>query len=113
MSMSRTTQDPIAVAKMAVEAGRRALPEYSCPKSPQKFTQPQLFAMLVLKQFFKRDYRGTVAWLSKWSELRSALGITKVPHYRTLHEAARRLLKKGAECGFWMPPSNSPASVNS
>ena len=111
--MSRTTQDPIAVARMAVAAGRKALPEYSCPKSPQKFTQPQLLAMLVLKQFFKRDYRGTVAWLSKWSELRSALGITKVPHYRTLHEAARRLLKKGAACGCWMPPSNSPASANS
>ena len=63
--MSRTTQDPIAVAKMAVEAGRKALPDYSCPKSPHKFTQPQLFAMLVLKQFFKRDYRGTVTWLSK------------------------------------------------
>jgi hypothetical protein len=85
---------------MAVEAGRKALPDYSCPKSPHKFTQPQLFAMLVLKQFFRRDYRGTVTWLSKWSELRSAIGIAKVPHFRTLHEAARRLLKKGAACGF-------------
>ena len=94
--MSRTTQDPIAVATMALEAGRKALPDYSCRKSPHKFTQPQLFAMLVLKQFFKRDYRGTVEWLSKWSELRSALSLKKVPHFRTLHEAAKRLLKKGA-----------------
>ena len=97
--MSRTTQDPIAVAKMALAAGRKALPDYSCPKSPHKFTQPQLFAMLVLKQFFKRDYRGTVTWLSQWSELRDVLGIHEVPHFRTLHEASNRLLKKGAASG--------------
>ncbi len=98
--MSRTTtQDPIAVAKTALEAGRRALPQYSCAKSPHKFTQPQLLAMLVLKEFFKRDFRGTVAWISKWAELREALGITKIPHFRTLHEASRRLLKKGAASG--------------
>lgn len=111
--MSRTTQDPIAVAQMALAAGRKALPEYSCPKSPHKFTQPQLFAMLVLKQFFKRDYRGTVTWLARWSELREALELAQAPHYRTLHEAAKRLLKKGAVCASWTPPSNSPASASS
>jgi hypothetical protein len=110
--MSRTTQDPIAVAEMALEAGRKALPDYSCPKSSHKFTQPQLFAMLALKQFFKRDYRSTVTWLSKWSELRSAIGITKVPHFRTLHEAARRVLKKGAADGSWMPPLPWPANAS-
>ena len=111
-NMSRTTQDPIAVAKMALEAGRKALPDYSCPKSPHKFTQPQLFAILVLKQFFKRDYRGTVTWLSKWSELRGAIGIARVPHYRTLHEAAKRLLKRGAASVSWTPLSPSPANAD-
>jgi hypothetical protein len=98
---------------MALAAGREALPDYSCSKSPHKFTQPQLFAMLVLKQFFKRDYRGTVIWLSKWSELREALELPRVPHYRTLHEAAKRLLKKGATCVSWTPPSSSPAEASS
>ena len=109
--MSRTTQDPIEVAKTALEAGRKALLEYSCVKSKHTFTQPQLFAMLVLKQFFKRDYRGTVVWLSKWAELREALGIAKVPHFRTLHEAAKRLLKKGAANDYWTPPSTSPGNA--
>ena len=62
--MSRTTKDPIAFARAVLEAGKEALPAYSHFKSPHKFTQPQLFAMLVLKQFFKLDYRGVVAWLS-------------------------------------------------
>ena len=94
--MSRTTKDPIALARMALEVGKQALPQYSHPKSPQKYTQPQLFGMLVLKQFFKLDYRGTVKWLSQWSELRAALELKRVPNYSTLCYAEGRLLKKGA-----------------
>ena len=94
--MSRTTKDPIAFARAAYQAGKEALADYSCSKSPHKFTQPQLFAMLVLKQFFKLDYRGVVTWLSNWSELREALELKRVPNYSTLCYAEGRLLKKGA-----------------
>ncbi len=94
--MSRTTKDPIALARAALEAGKEALPAYSHLKSPHKFTQPQLFAMLVLKQFFKLDYRGIAQWLGRWSELRQALELERVPNYSTLCYAEGRLLKKGA-----------------
>jgi hypothetical protein len=94
--MSRTTKDPIALARAALEVGKEALPDYSHPTSPHKYTQPQLFAMLVLKQFFKLDYRGVVQWLSRWSELRQALELEHVPNYSTLCYAEGRLLKKGA-----------------
>lgn len=94
--MSRTTKDPIALARAALEAGKQALADYSHPKSPHKFTQPQLLAMLVLKQFFKTDYRGVVQWLAKWKELRDALELQHIPHYSTLCYAEGRLLKKGA-----------------
>ena len=93
--MSRTTKDPIAFAQAAYEAGKDAFSDYSCAKSPHKFTQPQLFTMLVLKQFFKIDYRGLVEWLSNWSELREVLELKRVPHYSTLCYAEGRLLKKG------------------
>lgn len=92
--MSTTTKDPIALAKAALAAGTEALTPYSCPKSPHKFTQPQLFAMLALRQFFRTDYRGLVAMVDKWPELRQALGIQSTPHYSTLCYAERRLLKK-------------------
>ena len=109
--MSRTTKNPIALARTALAAGREALPDYSHPSSPHKFTQPQLFAMLVLRQFFKLDYRGIVEYLAEWSELRETLGLKRVPCYRTLHEAERRLLKKGALPAASTPPSTSPATA--
>jgi hypothetical protein len=94
--MSGTTKDPIALARAALEVGKQGLAQYSHPKSPHKYTQPQLFGMLVLKQFFKLDYRGVVKWLSRWSELRAALELERVPNYSTLCYAEGRLLKKGA-----------------
>ena len=109
--MSRTTKDPIRLARSALEAGREALADYSCSKSPHTFTQPQLLAMLVLKQFFKLDYRGLVAWLSNWAELREALELTRVPHYSTLCYAEGRLLKKRALAGFWTPALPWPADA--
>lgn len=93
--MSTTTKDPLALARVALEVGEMTFAPYSCPKSPHKYTQAQLFAMLALRQFFKLDYRGVVEWLSKWAELRDCLGLGRIPHYSTLCYAERRLLKKG------------------
>lgn len=110
--MSRTTKDPIALARVALQAGKEALSDYSCPKSPHKFTQPQLFALLVLKQFFRQDYRGVIAWLSRWKELRDALGLRCIPHYSTLCYAEHRLLKRGLYSGFSTPQLPWPADTD-
>ena len=97
------TKSPLALARSALQAARKALPAYSCPKSRHDFTQHQLFACLVLKDFLRTDYRGLVQMLSEWSELRQTMGLEKVPHYSTLCYARRRLLKKGA-----LPSSFAP-----
>jgi hypothetical protein len=55
----------------------------------------QHFALLVLKTFFKTDYRGVVQMLVDFRELREDLGLDKPPHYSTLCKAEQRLLKKG------------------
>ena len=47
----QATKSTLAVARTALEAAKRALPDYACPKSPKKFTQPQLLACLVVKEF--------------------------------------------------------------
>ena len=107
--MARTTKSPIALAKAALAAGKRALSDYSHPFSPHKFTQPQLFAILVLRQFLKTDYRGIVQMLSEWSDLRQVLGLTKVPNYSTLCYAQRRLLKKTPSRGSSTPRLRRPA----
>jgi len=62
--------------------------------SPKTYTQPQLFACLVLKTFLKVDYRGVAAHLADHSDVRSALGLTRVPHFTTLQKASRRLLRQ-------------------
>jgi hypothetical protein len=88
-----TSKSPRDVARVALAAGKEAFSDYSHLYSPHKFTQPQLFACLVLKEFEKKDYRGIVHLLADCSDLRDAIGLAKVPHFTTLQKASRRLLK--------------------
>ena len=87
-----TSKSPKAVARAALEAAERVLPCYTHPNSPKKFTQHQLFACLVLKNFFKTDYRGVVAHLADHPDLREVLRLNSVPHFTTLQKASRHLL---------------------
>jgi len=87
-----TSKSPKAVARAALVAAQRVLPFYTHPNSPKKFTQHQLFACLVLKNFLKTDYRGVVAHLADHPALREVLGLDCVPHFTTLQKASRHLL---------------------
>jgi hypothetical protein len=78
---------------VALAAGKEVFRDYSHRYSPKKFTQPQLFACLVLKEFEKKDYRGIVQLLADCSDLCEAIGLRLVPHFTTLQKASRRLLK--------------------
>jgi len=73
---------------------RNLYPAYSCLKSPQKFTQPQRVACLVVKEFLRLDYRGMATRLEEWAELRQVLGLKRVPHFTTLCAAHKRLFRK-------------------
>src|SRR5579862_7396127 len=90
--MSLTSKSPQDVAREALAAGTAALAPYSHKFSPKTFTQPQLLACLVLRKFYKTDYRGIAAQLRDHSDLREILGLVKVPHFTTLQKAAVRLL---------------------
>ena len=94
--MRSLTKSPLAFAQVALQAAQLALPAYSHPKSPQKYTQHQLFALLALKEFLQLDYRGIIACLADWSDLRDALGLTRLPNFSTLKYAQDRLAEKGA-----------------
>lgn len=89
------TKSPRAVAQEALRVARESLPPYSATRSRKDFTTHQLFAVLILKTFLKTDYRGVVAFLADFTELRDDLGLTKLPHYSTLKYAHDRLLKGG------------------
>jgi hypothetical protein len=91
--MSRTSKSPRRVASVALAIGERSLPRYAHRFAPRTFTQPQLFACLVLKAFFKTDYRGIVAQLSDNPTLCADMGLARIPHFTTLQKAACRLLR--------------------
>ena len=90
---TQTTKSALGLAREALAAGRKALPQYSHVNSPKFFTQDQLFALLVLKQFFKTDYRGLMVRVREWQELKDVLGLNHTPHWTTLQKAHARLSK--------------------
>src|SRR5437879_2873737 len=92
--MSTLSKSPVRVARAALAVATKALRPYAHKFSPKLFTQPQLFACLVLKTFFKTDYRGLTALLQDLPDLRRAIGLRGVPHFTTLHKASQRLLRQ-------------------
>jgi hypothetical protein len=92
------SKSAVRVAREALAAGQAALPEYGSRFSRRDYTQAQLFALLVVRQFLRTDYRGVVVLVAEWAELRRSLGLKKVPHYSTLAHASRRILAD-AEAG--------------
>jgi hypothetical protein len=101
-------KSPRAVAREALRLAQESLPTYSSRFSRKDFTQHQLFALLALKTFFKTDYRGVVALLDDFPELRADLGLARAPHYSTLCYAAGRLLKKGRSSASSSRPPRAP-----
>lgn len=70
------------------------LPRYAHRYSPKKFTQPQLFACLVLKEFLQLDYRKLAALLIDCLDLCATIDLDVVPHFTTFQKAAQRLFLK-------------------
>jgi hypothetical protein len=88
-----TSKSPRRVFQVAYDAARLALPAYRHRSSPKKFTQPQLMACLVLKEFLRLDYRGFAEHLADHPDLARLIELKAVPHYTTFQKAAARLLK--------------------
>lgn len=95
------TKSPLAVARESLAIGQQSLPEYASKFSRKDYTLPQLFALLVLRKFFRTDYRGVVALVAEWTELRETLALTKVPDHSTLWQVEQKLLEKGGLSGCW------------
>ncbi|MBO1074164.1 hypothetical protein [Roseomonas marmotae] len=104
-SMRGMTKSAVRVAREALSVGRRSFPTYGSRTSRHDFPQAQLFALLVLRQFLRTDYRGLVTMVADWQNLRKPPGLRKVPHYSTLACAARRLLPEAEKGG--LPPHSA------
>jgi hypothetical protein len=93
--MTGIAKSPVKIARSALDVARRSGPEFEPRRGPKRFTNHQLFALLVLRQFFRTDYRGIVAIVADSTELRRELGLSRLPHYSTLCYAEQRFEKKG------------------
>jgi Transposase DDE domain len=91
--MTKLGKSPMKLARHAHWLALVHLPLYAHPCSPKKYTQHQLFVCLVLKVFFKADYRKLTAIVQDFDALRAYLGLTCVPHFTTLQKASQRLLR--------------------
>ena len=89
-----TSKSPNDVARLAYITAQRCLPAYRHEFSPKKFTQHQLAACLVMKEFFRTDYRGLAELLKDSSDLKRILELKTVPHFTTFQKAARTILRK-------------------
>jgi hypothetical protein len=81
------------VLQFGLLIGELGLKKYAHRFSPKKFTQPQLFACLVLKEFLRLDYRKLSQVLEDCGDLRMAIDLETVPHFTTFQKASRRLLR--------------------
>ncbi|MBX7165383.1 MAG: hypothetical protein K1X74_03455 [Pirellulales bacterium] len=84
--MSTTSKSPKRVLAVAYRIGCAALAPYAHRSSPKKFTQPQLFACLVLKEFLQLDYRKLAALLGDCTELAATIELQVIPHFTTGEE---------------------------
>ena len=97
------TKSPVSLAREALAVGQDALPTYASRFSRKDFTLPQLFAILVLRKFFRTDYRGIVVLLAEWSDVRRTLRLKKVPNFSTLWYAEQKLMQRGILTACWRP----------
>jgi hypothetical protein len=100
--MTISAKSPLKVARTALEVARRGGPAFDLRRGPKRFSNHQLFALLVLRQFFKTDYRGIVAIVADSTELQRELGLDRLPHYSTLCYAEQRF-EKGGTLNFSWP----------
>ena len=81
--------------RAAYELAKASLPAYSNYFSRHDFTQPQLFACLVLREHQKKSYRGVEALLQDSPLWREDIGLSRTPDHNTLCRAFNSLIKPG------------------
>jgi hypothetical protein len=75
--------------RLALQVAQEVLPEHASKFSPKKYTQPQLLACLLIKEYLRLDYRSTCEVLELPDGLRIVLKLQSVPDHSTLWYFAR------------------------
>jgi hypothetical protein len=79
----------LTFAQLAHDVARRSLPDRAHRFAPKRYTQPQLLACVLLKEYLGLDYRTAQETIELSDTLQRALGLTAVPAHTTLWRFAR------------------------
>lgn len=90
-AMSTRESRYVRVARIAYHLTQRTLPQYTHPKSPHRFTQPQLAACVLLMFYLNLSYRDMEEWLLATDQVCRVLELKRVPDHSTLSRAFKRL----------------------
>jgi IS5 family transposase len=88
-----TCNSPRKVIITAYRLARRLLPEHSCKFSRHDFTLAQLFACLVLREFYGLSYRRTEQLLRDSPAWLAEIGLAAAPDHNTLWRAFDSILQ--------------------
>jgi hypothetical protein len=88
-----TCQSPRMVLGEAYRLGQRILPERFRKTSRRDFTPAQLFACLVLREFYGLSYRRTEQLLRDSPQWLADIGLSAAPDHNTLWRALAAILK--------------------
>jgi hypothetical protein len=83
-------QQLVRIARLALRVARKHLADFPHVNAPKKFTQPQLFACLIIKAITGATYRRTEEMLILMPAVRDAIGLRDVPRFTTLQTFADR-----------------------
>ena len=81
----------VKVARIAYQLAQATLPRYSHPKSPQRFTLPQLAACVLLTFYLDVSYRDMEEWLLAADSVCRELELTRIPDHSTLSRTFHKL----------------------
>jgi hypothetical protein len=88
-----TSQSPRKVLNAAYRLAQRLFAQYACEFSRHDFTLPQLFACLVLREFYGLSYRRAERLLRDSPQWLADLGLSAAPDHNTLWRAFGSILK--------------------
>jgi hypothetical protein len=81
----------IKFTRFMVKVTRKSrIPLFSCRKSKRTYTQRQHITVLGLMKYLRTDYRGVIEQLALMPEIKQAIGLTRSPHFTTIHKFLQR-----------------------
>lgn len=84
----------VRIAKLAYALTQRVLPAYRHPKSPHRFTFPQLAACVLVMFYLDLSYRDMEEWLLASDQVRTVLDLHTVPDHTTLQRTFQKLRQR-------------------